>query len=670
MDFFRKDWQDRGAFNVTPQPTRRQQTQPQPQQRGGGGGLGGFFGGIAESVASPFAYLINSSVVNPTKELSAQLTGNDEALRNARRESNIELGLGEEGTDLAGALGKWGGNVAQVGATFVPAGKAGSIASGLKSGAVSGGLFGAGEGLKEGQSLEDVLASAVEGGLYGGAFGGVAGGVGKGLNKAKGITDTASKSTERAGTSLLGDAWGIKTGTKIGGKNLAPQEAKSLQKFVIEEVGVPKTANASRVAERLFEFKDTIGRNIGDNLTAINRAVSNKEKNQLINNISNKVNKLAGQSADNPTITRIGEQLRGVNGVGELVDFRRSIDDQINWARNAASKDPVTEQLFKTVRNSIDDFTSKLSPELKRQNQLFSRADDALEATLSAAKSPRGINVPGMVTRVGGSPAQRVRSATGQLLSKSSQPRTPGNIASIIPSSAPALAGRGLAFNEIANAGQQQPEIQDLEGAILELSQSDGMGQAPVDQAGLNQQAQSPYSRENLLYDIQRDPENADKYISYFQTMDEIFNPQQEGLELNNTAIQSLTDLQTGLDNLGALEQRISESGANAPFLGGLRSLNPLDTEAKSLRAEIDRVKQVVGKALEGGVLRKEDEEKYARILPTIDDTDEVARRKIEAIRGDLQNKLNTFYANQQQFSGGSSLENALMAGQQQGGYY
>jgi hypothetical protein len=58
--------------------------------------------------------------------------------------------------------------------------------------------------------------------------------------------------------------------------------------------------------------------------------------------------------------------------------------------------------------------------------------------------------------------------------------------------------------------------------------------------------------------------------------------------------------------------------------------------DAKGRQAVIDRVKQVIGKALEGGVLRKEDEYKYTKILPTIKDTPEVARVKLEGLKDAL----------------------------------
>jgi len=50
---------------------------------------------------------------------------------------------------------------------------------------------------------------------------------------------------------------------------------------------------------------------------------------------------------------------------------------------------------------------------------------------------------------------------------------------------------------------------------------------------------------------------------------------------------------------------------------------------ARILKAEIDQVRQRVGKALEGGVLRKEDELKYKVMLATLPDDPEVAIAKI-----------------------------------------
>jgi hypothetical protein len=54
--------------------------------------------------------------------------------------------------------------------------------------------------------------------------------------------------------------------------------------------------------------------------------------------------------------------------------------------------------------------------------------------------------------------------------------------------------------------------------------------------------------------------------------------------------------------------------------------------EAKKKQAALDRVRQVIGKALEDGVLRKEDEKKYEKILATMSDPDQVVTSKLDGL--------------------------------------
>ena len=66
-------------------------------------------------------------------------------------------------------------------------------------------------------------------------------------------------------------------------------------------------------------------------------------------------------------------------------------------------------------------------------------------------------------------------------------------------------------------------------------------------------------------------------------------------------------------------------------------------------------MRQKVGKALEGGVLRKEDEEKYKKILPTIYDTEAVALDKIAQLQEMITRDLNQFTTLQSQYGKGAS---------------
>ena len=65
-------------------------------------------------------------------------------------------------------------------------------------------------------------------------------------------------------------------------------------------------------------------------------------------------------------------------------------------------------------------------------------------------------------------------------------------------------------------------------------------------------------------------------------------------------------------------------------------------TGPKQRQATIDRVKQVIGKALEGGVLRKEDEIKYEKILPTIYDDVSVVESKLNGLNDALVSRKST----------------------------
>jgi hypothetical protein len=127
--------------------------------------------------------------------------------------------------------------------------------------------------------------------------------------------------------------------------------------------------------------------------------------------------------------------------------------------------------------------------------------------------------------------------------------------------------------------------------------------------------------------------------------------------KLEQGAVTKIAELEDGIlqvENLSkAIEKGKGYMGpggglATAPILGGIAQAVGYTGPAK-LQAEIDLIKQTIGKALEGGVLRKEDEAKYAKILPTINDTIDVARSKTAMLREKLRADLNTFKQTQAQ---------------------
>jgi hypothetical protein len=185
---------------------------------------------------------------------------------------------------------------------------------------------------------------------------------------------------------------------------------------------------------------------------------------------------------------------------------------------------------------------------------------------------------------------------------------------------------------------------------------------------------QTPYSRQNMLSDVQRDPRNASKYIDLYNSLAKVYAPTSNQLKLSDTAIKNVNEVQKGLSDISQLYSIISSSqGLVDPILGRIRGANPYDVQAQNVQASIDRIRQVIGKALEGGVLRKEDEIKYKKILPTLTDNKATAIYKIQQLYMALNNDLQNYVGLQQSYgkgaTTGTTVEDTLMQLQQLGGY-
>lgn len=94
-----------------------------------------------------------------------------------------------------------------------------------------------------------------------------------------------------------------------------------------------------------------------------------------------------------------------------------------------------------------------------------------------------------------------------------------------------------------------------------------------------------------------------------------------------------IADLDSSLDDLAKIAPDLNKTGTLSAIGAAVPNVVTEWTgwgeDAKSQQALLDRVKQVIGKALEEGVLRKEDERKYEKILPRIGDPPAVAASKM-----------------------------------------
>jgi len=94
------------------------------------------------------------------------------------------------------------------------------------------------------------------------------------------------------------------------------------------------------------------------------------------------------------------------------------------------------------------------------------------------------------------------------------------------------------------------------------------------------------------------------------------------------------------MDEVGGLLQE--KEGLFGPIRGRVSTLSPWASNPRAADAQLKTAAQIVGRAMEGGVLRKEDELKYREMLPKLTDTPELARQKIENVKNQLQTQRST----------------------------
>jgi hypothetical protein len=118
------------------------------------------------------------------------------------------------------------------------------------------------------------------------------------------------------------------------------------------------------------------------------------------------------------------------------------------------------------------------------------------------------------------------------------------------------------------------------------------------------------------------------------------------GKQAGSGALERIADYDTSLQLLDDLEVTIAQNPGNIGPLDQFQQYIP-GSDAQAIRAQIATAKQVIGKALEGGVLRKEDEVKYEKILPQLSDTPAIAQIKINQVRNLIKRGKENYIGNQ-----------------------
>jgi len=572
-------------------------------------------------------------------------------------------------------------------ADFLPlaGGVAGSFIPG--AGTIVGGALGAGAGtlLKQLVKKEDVNIGEIgKEAALSGAGGLAAKGVGAAFKGARALTGTG-KATEgisgRVASSLaekslrinpgqyskLKDITGTSPGRfilKEGLEGKAPDVVRStiqpIQKSftdLAEKQGVavdPMTIFQKLIAEH-SQVSNTTGK--------LAQAKAKSLEDAIMSFIDKYGNKTAIPIKDiNQEAISIGKLVKDFDtaGVERSADrvlrdtYRTTIQEAVDKAGLTSSEGQTLKELGKRLQGLYE-----LESVAKKQEGIGKGANIAgLTGLLGAGLLGPGGGLGGAALGFAGtklSQSPKVLAFLARNADKMGQPGAVAPAAGIAGQIAGQTAAQGIprVIADQVAPEQVQPEIPSQEASPITSEFSGEGASSPVSDFAGDDVSKQKQVKQAFLTAMIANPKQAATLQKIYD-----FGFGGEELSLSDTAIKNITDLQGAREDLKGLTQSITQQDLTGP-IKGFRARNPYDIDAASLQAEIDRVRQVVGKALEGGVLRKEDEEKYKKILPVMTDTKEVALNKLEKLQEKLDSDIVRYSSSQRKYGKGRSLDNA-----------
>jgi hypothetical protein len=128
------------------------------------------------------------------------------------------------------------------------------------------------------------------------------------------------------------------------------------------------------------------------------------------------------------------------------------------------------------------------------------------------------------------------------------------------------------------------------------------------------------------------------------------------GKIITGSETKGLADLDTAENQLNDIMMGIEKNAAiMGPVRGKISTINPFATDARVFDAQMKLAAQNIGVSLEGGKLTDEDIGRYRKMLPNIDDTPDVAKGKIDLVRGMIQARRQSAISNLQKAGYGVS---------------
>lgn len=628
------NWRDMGALPVNMQPQQQATPEKAKPKRSGWQSFiplaTSLIGGVAGTFAAPGVGTAAGGAAGGAlgEWLTQKLSGEDK--------DGVDMGnLVEEGA--FGALGGVGKAFKAGKAATTTARAGGSTADALNI-------------LRKGAPVTGGITKAMPGATKGGAREWIS------QKLLKGADDTALRATQLSGKkeALKGfeKRFGEDLGTYLRKNNLIGKTGKDVEETLIKDLGEKYGKEVAKI-NRTVSSSDVLVQNQKGLEKLLNSASSDNKR--LADDVFKELDTIFKKEGTSISPQRLNEIKSEYQTLAKNAY-------KLGNNSNASVNEKVAEYLKKTLQGVSG------SDAIKATGKEIDKAYKAADLLASASQNGRGTLSLGLTDLMAAGAGAGVGSLPGAVVAVAGKkainsPKTQAYIASKLASAGEKMAGTATkqgALKVVDNSvkgtvkgmvkAQAIPRSLQLmggvptEGAVQEdvpqqFGAFDSTG-ADVDQANLMALLSggagemgtggTGYSKEDAMADIRRDPKNMDKYMAMYEFAN---SGNEEQLSLSDGAIARTTDAQKAMQGLDELDAILENGYAGGKIAGNLRKLNPLDDTFNTQQASIDRIRQIVGKALEGGVLRKEDEEKYKKILPTMTDEPEVYRAKVEQLR-------------------------------------
>jgi len=584
-------------------------------------------------------------------------------------------------------------NSAEIASYTIPFGKgAGVMQKAVLPGAAVGGISSANE---DNATVDSVVKGA--------ALGGAGAAVIHGLTQLPSILSKGGKAVEKAGDNVRVGKVKLKAGLTGAEDEKAVQDV--MKKYSIEGTPQQKYEMLQPTVDKIGEgIKTALANNPKNTSMEVIQHEFQKKIQPAIRQgdiTLDEANKAFNEYFQNNVIPVTSDFASGKPSIASVFDLKKDVQASSSQVANAMKKAEnkamltPKDKIMKALRDSLDEVITVANPEVKQLTLDQSKLYDAIKPIYSQRNTvptirAAGFTVPQGAVNVGkdvaGQAMQKVGGAVGSLpaITSSIPEKVGARLPSILPAQNANEPQQNLNTNQ--NNGSYNNTASDLQhtGSLPQISdpsrqaaisgllqqgikdpnqilnylnydeQGNKIGDFTLDevQQGLQQSPQQNYLTGHSPEDIYRAYQKAQaandkRAMTQLRTQfqDETAYQKSNGGKkaLSPTQLKEVSDLQTGINEMSGAEQLVQQNhDLLGPARGTIESNNPYHTKAQIFDASMRAISQQVGRALEGGVLRKEDEEKYRKILPQLTDTPEVALGKIRQVQALLNNQLKT----------------------------